>query len=72
MDLKVVENITESGTSKRRVSLFAGTRSLRTERRLNRDVSVHTKISAKLVPVPAPALVEPIRILEDRRDGGGT
>jgi hypothetical protein len=72
MDLKVVENITESGTSKRRVSLFAGTRSLRTERRLNRDVSVHTKISAKLVPVPAPALVEPTRILEDRRDGGGT
>jgi hypothetical protein len=72
MDLKVVENTTESGTSERRVSLFAGTRSLRTERRLNRDVSIHTKVSAKLVPVPAPALVEPTRISEDRREGGGT
>ncbi|MCH8338392.1 MAG: hypothetical protein IH858_06060 [Chloroflexi bacterium] len=71
MDLKTVESITERGTSKKRTFLFAGTQSLRTERRLNRDVSVHSKLSVKLVPVPAPALLEPTRIVEDQGEGGG-
>lgn len=71
MDLKVSESTTESGTTEQRSFLSVATRSLRTERRLNRDVSVHSKISAKLVPVPTPPLLEPTRELEDRREGGG-
>lgn len=71
MDVKVVESVTETGTSKQRTFLFAGTRSLRTERRLNRDVRVHSKLSAKLVPVPVPTLLEPTRVVEDQREGGG-
>jgi hypothetical protein len=51
--------------------LFASTRSLRTERKLNRDVKISSKMSAKLVPVPAPPLLGPVRDVEDRREGGG-
>lgn len=71
MDLKVVENVTQSGNTNKRKSLFAATQSLRTERRLNRDVSVHTKLTAKLVPVPVPARLQPIITVEDQREGGG-
>jgi len=70
MDLKVVETATEQGQSKKQF-LFAGTRSLRTERRLNREIRVYSKLSAKLVPVPAPQLLGPARTVEDRRPGGG-
>jgi hypothetical protein len=71
MDLKVVESSTESGTSEQRPFISIATRSLRTERRLNREVSVHSRISAKLTPIPTPPLLEPTRIVEDQREGGG-
>ncbi len=71
MDLKVVESSTESGTSEQRPFISIATRSLRTERRLNREVSVHSRISAKLIPIPTPPLLEPTRIVEDQREGGG-
>jgi hypothetical protein len=55
MDLKLVEQLTEDGTRKiGRLGLFAETANIRFERKLNRDVSVHSRITATLVPVPAP------------------
>jgi hypothetical protein len=70
MDLQVVETVNETSTGPQRV-LFGGTRSLRLERRLNRDLKVTSKISAKIVPVPAPPLLQPERSVEDRREDGG-
>lgn len=55
MDLKVVEQVNSSGDVNSKPSLFAATRSLQTQRRLNRDVSISTKMTAKLVPVPPPS-----------------
>lgn len=69
MDLKVVEQSNESGDGKRRVGLFAETSNLRFERKLNRDVSVHSKVTATLVPVPAPLRLETVRRTET--DDGG-
>ena len=62
MDLKIVENETESGDGKRRYSLFAETFNIRFERKLNRDVKVSSKITATLVPVPKPLRLEPARV----------
>ncbi len=61
MDMKIVENNTESGTGQRRFGLFADTANVRFERKLNRDVSVHSKLTATLVPVPMPLRLEPVR-----------
>jgi hypothetical protein len=59
MDLKLVEQINEDGTRKKGgLGLFAETSNIRFERKLNRDVSVHSKITATLVPVPAPLRLE--------------
>ncbi len=59
MDLKLVEQVNEDGTRKKGgVGLFAETSNIRFERKLNRDVSVHSKITATLVPVPAPLRLE--------------
>jgi hypothetical protein len=63
MDLKVVEEEQSSTTPKK--GLFASTQSVRLERKLNRDVRISSKISAKLVPVPAPQLLTPVRTVED-------
>ncbi len=71
MDLKVVEETQSTSTAKKR-RLFAGTQSLRTERKLNRNLQVSSKITAKLVPVPAPPLLVPSREVIDNREGGGT
>lgn len=61
MDLKIVESETESGEQKPRFSLFANTSGIRFERKLNRDVQVSSKLTAKLVPVPMPLRLEPTR-----------
>jgi hypothetical protein len=59
MDLKLVEQVNEDGTRKTgSLGLFAETSNIRFERKLNRDVSVHSKITATLVPVPAPLRLE--------------
>lgn len=65
MDLRVVEETASSGSS--RGSLFASTQALRLERKLNRDVKISSKISAKLVPVPMPGMLTPVRTVEDNR-----
>ena len=69
MDLKVVEQTTSSSSQEKK-GLFAGTQSLRMERKLNRDLKVSSKIAAKLVPVPAPRLLTPVRTVTDNRGGG--
>jgi len=69
MDLKVVDQTT-STTSSEKKGLFANTQSLRLERKLNRDLKVSSKITAKLVPVPAPQLLSPVRTVTDERGGG--
>jgi hypothetical protein len=61
MDIKIVENETESGDGKRRFGLFANTANVRFERKLNRDVKVSSKLTATLVPVPMPLRLEPVR-----------
>ena len=63
MDLEINEEI-ESDTetkTKGRKALFARTRNIREERKLNRDVSVSSKITAKLVPVPSPVSLDVVR-----------
>lgn len=60
MDIKIVEE--ERATSgKPKVGLVAGTATLQAERRLNREVTGHSKLTATMVPVPMPARVEPAR-----------
>jgi hypothetical protein len=82
MDLEINEEIeSEDDTEtkvKGRKALFARTRNIREERKLNRDVSVSSKITAKLVPVPSPVSLDVVRntIVEepapdDGGDGGG-
>jgi hypothetical protein len=60
MDIKVVESQTTTETG-RRFGLFAGTTDIRAERKLNRDVTTHSKLTATLVPVPMPVRLEPTR-----------
>jgi hypothetical protein len=61
MDVKIVESETETTSGRRSLALFAGTVDVRAERKLNRDVSVHSKLTATLVPVPSPVRLEPAR-----------
>ena len=68
MDLKIVENESESGDRKRRYSLYAETANIRFERKLQRDVSVSSKLSATLVPVPKPLRIETARVTKTEDD----
>lgn len=62
MDIKIVENESESGSNKeRRYGLFAETANVRFERKLSRNVEVSSKLTAKLVPVPMPLRLDPER-----------
>lgn len=61
MDIKIVENEQVREDGKRSYGLFAGTADVRTERKLNRDVTVSSKVTATLVPVPMPLRLEPTR-----------
>lgn len=61
MDIKVVESQQVREDGKRSYGLFAGTADIKAERKLNRDVSVHSKLTATLVPVPMPLRLEPVR-----------
>lgn len=60
MDIKVVEQEQVREDGKRNYGLFAGTADVRIERKLNRDVTVHSKVTATLVPVPMPLRLEPV------------
>jgi hypothetical protein len=63
MDLKIVESstTTETTETKRRHVVYADTSSVRAERKLNRDVTMSSKLTATLVPVPSPLRLEPTR-----------
>ena len=62
MDMVIVETETEASDGKSRYSLFARTADIRFERKLKRDVSVSSKFSATLVPVPKPLRVGAMRV----------
>ncbi|HAB37678.1 MAG TPA: hypothetical protein DCE52_06735 [Rhodobacteraceae bacterium] len=66
MDLHVVENVDEKSQTKGRKTLFANTRDIRMERKLNRDVKMASKLTATLVPVPVPLRLEPSRTTETK------
>jgi hypothetical protein len=61
MDVKIVESEQVREDGKRSYGLFAGTADVRVERKLNRDVTAHSKLTATLVPVPMPLRLEPVR-----------
>jgi hypothetical protein len=61
MDVKIVESEQVREDGKRSYGLFAGTADVRVERKLNRDVTAHSKLTATLVPVPSPLRLEPVR-----------
>ncbi|MDP3879367.1 MAG: hypothetical protein Q8Q07_03555 [Dehalococcoidales bacterium] len=64
MDLQIVENQSTTGEEKGRKTLFANTSNIRMERKLNRDLKVTSKLTARLVPVPSPIRIEPSRNTE--------
>lgn len=66
MDLHVVENVDTTSETKGRKTLFANTRDIREERKLGRDVKMASKLTATLVPVPAPLRIEPSRTTETK------
>ena len=70
MDLKVTESSNESGKRSGKFALLADTGSIRFERKLNRDVSVSSRVTATLVPVPMPIRLEPVRSTEGPADTG--
>ena len=69
-DLQVQETV-NSQTNEDKRKLFGATRSLRLERRLNRDLKISSKITARIVPVPAPSMLQPERTVVDKRENGG-
>lgn len=64
MDMKLVETETESGQGRRRYGLFADTASVKFDRKMNREVTASSKVTATLVPVPRPLRLEPARASE--------
>jgi hypothetical protein len=66
MDLQIVENETGTEEQKGRKTLFANTSNIRIERKLSRDVKISSKLTATLVPVPAPIRIEPSRQTETK------
>jgi hypothetical protein len=66
MDLQIVENTTETSETKGRFTIFANTSNVRMERKLGRDVKIASKLTATLVPVPAPRIAPELRIIDKR------
>lgn len=63
IDISVVEETDESaeaGGEAGRTGLRAGTAALRAERKLQRDLGAHSKLTATLVPVPMPIGIKPM------------
>jgi len=69
MDLEIAEEVETE--SKGRKTLFARTRDVKEERKLNRDVTVSSKLTAKLVPVPSPVQLEVARSTIREGDDNG-
>ena len=58
--------VTEKSETKGLKTLYANTRNVRMERKLQRDVSSSSKLTAKLVPVPMPVGMQPNRNTETK------
>lgn len=71
MDLEIAEEVETESKAKGRATLFARTRDIKEERKLNRDVSVSSKLTATLVPVPSPVRLEVTRSTEVEENDGG-
>ncbi len=60
MDVRISETIDEK-TKEKRTALFTSTREVTADRQFNRDVKATSKFSARLVPVPSPLRIDPVR-----------
>lgn len=60
MDMHIVQSEDEQ-TKEKRSGLFASTREVTLDRKFNRDVTTTTRLTAKLVPVPSPIRIDPVR-----------
>lgn len=60
MDVRLVESENEQ-TKEKRSGLFVSTREVTIDRKFNRDTTTTTRLSAKLVPVPSPIRIDPVR-----------
>ncbi|HEX5593811.1 MAG TPA: hypothetical protein VFX35_10735 [Solirubrobacterales bacterium] len=67
MDVTVEEKA-EAHDERPRYVLRADTTTLQQERKLNRKVEAHSKLTATLVPVPMPARLEPARSTTAREE----
>ena len=64
MDIVIKEDTEETSTTKGRKVLFANTRDVRLERKLGRDITMSSKLTTTLKPVPMPLHLEPSRNTE--------
>lgn len=64
MDIVIEEDVDETSTTKGRKVLFANTRDVRMERKLGRDITMSSKLTTTLKPVPMPLHLEPSRNTE--------
>lgn len=71
MDLSIAEEIETESSGAGRKTLFAKTRDITSERKLNRDVSVSSKLTATLVPVPSPLRLDVTRSTVTADDSSG-
>jgi hypothetical protein len=60
MDVHIVESENEM-TKEKRSGLFVSTREVTLDRKFNRDTKATTRLTAKLVPVPSPIRIDPVR-----------
>jgi hypothetical protein len=60
MDMHLVES-EDSTTKEKRTGLFASTREVTLDRKFNRDTTTSTRLTVKLVPVPSPLRIDPVR-----------
>ena len=60
MDVRISETINEK-TQEKRTTLFTSTRQITVDRQFQRDVKATSRFTAKLVPVPSPLRIAPIR-----------
>ena len=68
MDVRISETVDEK-TKEKRTALFASTREVTTDRQFSRDVKATSKFSARLVPVPSPLRIDPVRRSQQEPNG---
>lgn len=68
MDVHIVTSEDET-TKEKRTGIFASTREVTLDRKFNRDVKSTTRLTAKLVPVPSPLRIDPVRRTVVKEEG---